>query len=180
MSSDTYLRIDAHNGSTRDEQSLQIEARFWANVVVPRVDAQPGKDCWVWKGCRNAKGYGSFRLRAGQNPFPAHRASFSLFCGEIPEGVHVLHSCDNPPCVRPSHLFLGTNADNIRDREEKGRGVRLSGDANAATKISDSDAVKIKQAFSLGWKQRDLAQAYGVSQFAIWFIIHKRKVNANV
>ena len=73
----------------------------------------------VWTGTRFASGYG--RITQNGKRARAHRVAFELFVGPIPSGMHVLHRCDNPPCVNPSHLFIGTHLDNMRDMEAKGR-----------------------------------------------------------
>lgn len=85
------------------------------------VKVRKTETCWIWTaGCLG--GYGRFRFNGcTQN---AHRVSWELFCGPIPSGMHVLHDCDNPPCVNPAHLFLGTNIDNIADRHRKGRDAK--------------------------------------------------------
>ena len=87
--------------------------RFWNKV-------SKSDDCWEWLAHKNPKGYGKFRY-AGANGCLAHRVSWELEYGDIPDGMHVLHRCDNPSCVRPDHLFLGTNKDNVEDRVSKGR-----------------------------------------------------------
>lgn len=93
------------------------------------VDSATG--CWVWLGCRDGEArlptddprgrYGRFSLD-GYRMTQAHRAAYILYVGPIPNGLHVLHRCDNPPCVNPAHLFLGTIKDNSRDMVAKGRG----------------------------------------------------------
>lgn len=75
--------------------------------------------CWQWKGSSNKDGYGTTRYMG--KSIMAHRLSFLLHGGEIPDGMCVLHSCDNPPCVNPDHLFLGTHQDNMDDMARKGR-----------------------------------------------------------
>lgn len=87
---------------------------FWSNVD------QSGS-CWVWLRSRSGgrMGYGRVQFRGRLEV--AHRVAWTLAIGPIPEGLFVLHKCDNPPCVRPDHLFLGTAQDNSRDRDEKGR-----------------------------------------------------------
>jgi len=97
-------------------------ALFWARVV-PVSDDPDG--CWEWTGGRDAKtGYGKFRLLySGRQPHLwAHRVAYLLSRGVLPEGRRVLHRCDNPPCCRPDHLFVGTQRDNLRDMLAKGRG----------------------------------------------------------
>lgn len=86
---------------------------------------RPETGCWEWLGARANGGYGLFAV---QNPrrITAHRYSWELHNGPIPAGMHVLHHCDNPPCVNPAHLFLGTASDNMRDMLAKGRGRNQS------------------------------------------------------
>jgi len=88
------------------------EERFWDKV-------QKTDTCWLWIGSTNQDGYGRFNI--GGKLGGAHRYSFELHTGEIPEGMHVLHTCDTPACVRPDHLFLGTHSDNMQDMYRKRR-----------------------------------------------------------
>lgn len=91
---------------------MSVLRRFWAKVAVG------GTDCWLWTGCIDAFGYG--RMNAlGEDR--AHRVAYRLFVTDIPKGLHVLHKCDVRKCVNPTHLFLGTQADNNRDMFSKGR-----------------------------------------------------------
>lgn len=90
-------------------------AKFWALVEIGEPDA-----CWEWMGGRNPKGYGVFRPKGKR--FIASRAALAIkLGGEIPQGTLACHSCDNPPCCNPAHLWPGTNADNILDASSKGR-----------------------------------------------------------
>jgi hypothetical protein len=103
-----------------DDYSRTI-ARFMEKVAI-----QHGGGCWEWLAGKDKDGYGSFQYGGprGEQKFEkrrAHRVSFDLFCGGLPEGMLVCHRCDNPSCVNPDHLFLGSTKDNVRDRINKGR-----------------------------------------------------------
>lgn len=103
----------------RGRPSRPVAERFWSYV-------QRGDECWTWIGARDANGYGRLSL-PGRGTIGAHRVSWELHRGEIPDGLCVLHRCDNPPCVWPEHLFLGTHADNVADRIAKGRSRYVTG-----------------------------------------------------
>lgn len=90
--------------------------RFWDKVEI----GGPG-ECWLWTAAKNRDGYGSFGTGEGTKTTLAHRWSWQESVGEIPDGMYVLHTCDEPSCVRPDHLFLGTQADNVADCARKGR-----------------------------------------------------------
>lgn len=90
------------------------EARFWKRV-------EKTETCWFWKGTHLSNGYAVISLGKRDVKMLAHRFSWALAYGPIPEGLHVLHHCDTPGCVRPDHLFIGTHADNMADMARKGR-----------------------------------------------------------
>jgi HNH endonuclease/helix-turn-helix resolvase-like protein len=126
--------------------------------------------CWEWQGLCNESGYGivyAIRL-TGVRKCRAHRAAWILKHGQIPKGKHVLHKCDNPPCVRPSHLFLGTHVDNMRDASRKGRLVSVPGELRANSKLDRKKARNIRELYSAGtYSQRELAAKFQVSRATI-------------
>lgn len=98
---------------TDPRQKDEVE-RFWSNV-------ERGRGCWLWTGTRTARGYGRFILDGGR-PYPAHRFSLEFTLGKkLPSRVYALHRCDNPPCVRPDHLWPGSQRQNMMDASRKGR-----------------------------------------------------------
>lgn len=136
----------------------RISERFWR-----RVEKTDG--CWVWTGCKDRKGYGRFTLE--QRWTGAHRFSWVMHNGPISNNLFVCHRCDNPPCVNPGHLFLGTNTDNVADMDTKGRRVcnPLHGAAHPMAKITDAQVIAIRQI--TGRSQQSIADQYGVTQVLI-------------
>lgn len=107
-------------------------------------------ECWEWTGVRNQFGHG--RIRRDGKETGTHRYSWILAFGPIPSGMLVCHRCDNPPCVRPSHLFLGTPRDNTQDMHAKGRSGRPSapGERSSMAKFTDAEVVSIRVRFDQG------------------------------
>lgn len=133
---------------------------FW-----DRVHKSDG--CWRWAGPLNNKGYGRFSF--GRESYGAHRIAFALGKSTaLPGVVMVCHRCDNPSCVNPDHLFLGTAADNNRDMKQKGRAVGPKGLANGRGKLSEQDIQAIRESTE---RQVDLCARYGVSDGHISRII---------
>lgn len=120
-----------------------------------KIAAETG--CWEWTASKT-RGYAV--IRANGRWCRANRVSYDLYCGPIADGMHVLHRCDNPACVNPEHLFLGTNADNMADKVAKGR--QLPGSAHSLAKLTDADVLAIRNAE--GVTQLALATKYGVGQ----------------
>lgn len=150
------------------------EERFWARV-------QKTDGCWLWIGGRNKAGYGNFSPGGTASMIGAHRVSYELHYGPIPQGLHVLHRCDVPSCVRPDHLFLGTVADNVRDMYDKGRANRpttfdyvLRGERAYSAKLTESSVRDIRQRRQEGESLGSLAQRYQVTVSAIHAVVHRK------
>ena len=124
--------------------------------------------CWLWTGYRNEDGYGRFRV--GKKLWNAHRLSYSLFIGKIPDEIQVLHHCDNPPCVNPDHLFLGTQIDNINDMVRKNRQRSVKGEKHHLAKLDWPKAYEIKWLSAMGYSTRKLARMYNVARSNIQFV----------
>lgn len=140
--------------------------RFWEKVHKRRAS-----ECWPWNGARHPQGYGLIKRKDGMQ-LRAHRVVFELVKGPIPDGMFVCHYCDNPWCVNPGHLFLGTCYENTKDMIDKGRKVVCPGEANGSAKLSNSDVKKIRRDRSL---QRDIAKNYGISQSLVSMIKRKER-----
>lgn len=140
------------------------EKRFWS-----KVDRTGGPDnCWLWKAGRFSTGYGQFHVRGRSNV--ASRVAYDIYFGEIPAGYQVCHKCDNPLCVNPRHLFLGTTQDNTRDRDRKGRQSR--GEKVNTCKLTPDSVRQIRHLYATQeYTQVQLAKQYGVSQVQIGHIV---------
>ena len=138
--------------------------RFWA-----KVDKTDSSGCWIWTGARTSAGYGQIRIQ--HTAYYAHRLMWIMMRGVIPYGLEILHKCDNPPCVNPDHLFMGTQSDNILDSVSKGRFNRPSGENHPKAKLTSTQVQEIRKA---KLSQRKLAHEYGVTRWAICAILSGR------
>lgn len=120
-------------------------------------------NCWQWTAAKAGR-YGAFRSDTRMDL--AHRVSYEIYCGPIPAGLRVCHRCDNPICVNPEHLFLGTDADNVFDKVSKSRQAR--GISHGHCKLSDSDVIEIRK--TKGATQQKIADLYGVDRTLIGLI----------
>lgn len=148
----------------RKKTSLKDKLENWYMPI-------PESGCWVWMGALAAFGYGNIIDENGKN-MGAHRASYIFHKGQIPEGMCVLHRCDVPACINPSHLFLGTKKDNIHDMWGKNRDNHAKGERAATAKLTSKDVVEIRNS---DLKNHELAKLYGVTDSAIHAI--KNRVN---
>lgn len=136
----------------------EIKERFISKI-------HKGNSCWTWKGQIYPSGYGSFWYN--RKNVLAHRVSWMIFHGEIPENLCVCHTCDNPSCVNPNHLFLGTNKENTKDMIDKNR-------MHKQQKLLDlSQESKVIQMYKNNIPQREIANLFNISQRTIGKYIHK-------
>jgi len=136
-------------------------------IVDPKADFNSRYDikengCWVWSGTIMWRGYGTVVYK--QRIIRAHRLSWEIHNGKIPEGMYVCHHCDNPPCVNPDHLFLGTPQDNVADMDKKGRRNPRKGEE---LKISKLNKIKVIDIFTSDLGRSELASMYSVSLTSI-------------
>lgn len=142
-----------------------LDNQFWEKV-------QPTTGCWLWVAACVEDGYGVIRHQ-GKN-LKAHRVSWELHNGPIPEGMCVCHHCDNPPCVRPDHLFLGTPADNNADMLRKGRGMGPRGSLSGWAKLNEEKVRQIRSLYASGeYTQKQLALMFGVVHTVISRVVRR-------
>ncbi len=163
-------RANWHNRSMIPQS---IEARFWPKVL--KTD-----NCWLWQGATNGQtGHGQFGIDHGH--VYAHRYSYELAHGPIPPGVMVRHKCDNPPCVNPDHLTLGTSQQNVHDMVSRGRTHLQAhpekarrGQAHHNARFNDADILTIRQLFADGMSTKALAQKYTMAATSVNRILSGR------
>lgn len=147
------------------EFTIQMFLRFYEKIEFTDDD----NDCWLWIASLDKFGYGHFGIKR-KNTL-THRISYAIAYGEFPDHLNVLHSCDNPRCVNPKHLFLGTQKDNSDDMREKGRAVNVKGEANGRAKLTRDQVNTIRERFANGESKKHLAREYKVSPKNIRSII---------
>lgn len=141
------------NTATEEEKLEQLKKNYESKVV--KKDG-----CWDWNGVKDKDGYG--QVPSGYHKQgKAHRISWMLHKGEIPEGLIICHHCDNPKCTNPDHLFLGEKKDNNADKEKKGRGAK--GSKIKTAKLNEESIVLIRKLLKIGVKSRRVAKDFGVS-----------------
>jgi len=136
------------------------------------IEYIPESGChwWIAGVCKD--GYGKFKAHGCMQK--AHRFAYLAYVGRIPTGIMVLHTCDNPSCVNPEHLFLGTAMDNARDRDKKHRGGSAKGIINSGAKLCDEDIVGIRKKRNLGCSLKEIAKEYGVREPTISVIANRK------
>jgi len=145
-----------------DDKAL---ARFWDKVLKDN-----NSECWLWLASTDTSGYGIFRVNGRLQK--AHRFSYQIHFGRI-SSLCVLHKCDEPLCVNPNHLFLGTAKENSEDRDKKNRGCLPYQIGKRYQALTAEQAQEVRRLYSTGnYSQRQLAKEFGVSQAPIFNVIH--------
>ena len=151
---------------------VDTEMYFWKTV-------SKLSPCWIWTGSRFGNGYGSMSITQITNrpkTESAHRYSYELHLGDIPKDMCVCHKCDNPLCVNPEHLFLGTQSDNVADRHNKNRDAHVRGENHGMSKLTPAQVIDIRTQYSSGcMNQKNLAKKHGVSSAYVSDIVNRRR-----
>lgn len=146
-------------------------------IFLKKINKNSKNSCWNWKGYINPSGYGEFFCSKKNKHIRAHRLSYSLFKGEIPEGMFVCHTCDNPSCVNPDHLWVGTPKDNVQDMIKKGRGSKPPlhrEEDQHKSKLTKKDVLKIIEIYYKGMSQNKISKIYKVNVSTINIIFRKK------
>lgn len=144
--------------------NLEVIERFHE-----KWQADPESGCWEWTSAKMPTGYGQMKIPSTRKQVYAHRLSYMIHKGDIPEGMQVCHACDNPSCVKPSHLFLGTSSDNHLDMKAKER--HLNGEKNVGAKLTADKVRDIHALRAQGLSQGKIARTYGIAQGTVWKIL---------
>lgn len=148
-----------------DEDLKASKERFESKFEV--VDS----GCWEWRGSRNKSGRGNFSLK-GLRLYASHVAWMLYKLEGVPSGKFVLHTCDNPPCVNPEHLYLGTQSDNMQDVWDRNRRPRQRGSKSPSAKLSETQVRELREERSRrGTSTPKLAKKYGISKSQAWNIV---------
>lgn len=156
-----YIR--GHN--TKGIERTPLAIRFWSKVTKT-------EGCWLWTASKRTSGHGNFKV--GRRAIPAQRVAYELCVGPIPEGLFVCHKCDNPPCVNPEHLFLGTHADNMRDKVAKGRQSAPKGEKHRLAKFTDAQVLEVRALYSGGADVLELADKYHVDDMTMCNLLRRK------
>lgn len=141
---------------------------LWDRVMYRTKKDANDRGCWEWQGRVDRDGYG--RIDINGRIYNPHRLSYLRHHGPLIEGMVVMHACDNPPCCNPDHLSLGTDADNHRDRTEKGRGFIARGERNGSSKLTNDQVVEIRRLRAEGASSKALAERYAISTRLVQYV----------
>lgn len=145
--------------TARNQPYCSVQCRFWV-----WVDIRSEAECWPWLGQTDSNGYG--RIRVGGRNQKTNRIAYQLAHGDIPAGGHICHTCDNPICVNPDHLWIGTHAENMKDMARKGRRPRVG------SKLTEAQAIEI---YRDNRPERQIASDFNISHSIVNDIKNRRK-----
>jgi hypothetical protein len=157
------------NGSLRHKETGVLNKPETIDRFLNKIDFNPS-GCWEWKAFIHPDGYGDFRANEISSK-RAHVFSYCYFKGELKKGYFVCHTCDNPKCVNPAHLWLGTPKENQHDKIKKGRGNNPSGARHWQAKLSRYQVAKIKMAHLSGIQKAEIAKYFSVSRTTVHDIV---------
>lgn len=145
-----------------------LDERFWS-----KVNKDTANGCWEWTANKNNKGYGMFSVGSYVGKQLAHRLSYADAKGRIPKGGLILHSCDNPVCVNPDHLRIGTYKDNVADMDERNRRVTNVpfGEANCNAILTDAQVIQMRRDYIAGVPKAEIAAANGMTKASLADVI---------
>ena len=147
---------------------MDLTLRQVTNFLAKVEQGKPS-ECWEFTGCRTSQGYGWFRV--GLKPYSAHRVAYTIYRGMIPSGSLVLHTCDNPPCVNPFHLYIGDHANNAHDAVTRGRHVGYArGDRHPISKLTNGEAWLIVRLRTAGVPPVLIARMFRISREHVYRI----------
>lgn len=138
-----------------------------------KIGPSSSNGCQIWMAAKDAAGYGRFFI--GENMIFAHRVSFILVNGSIPDGMVIMHLCNNPSCVNPDHLRCGTQLENIQQREQQNRGKRFYGEENKRSKLKNTDILNIRKMGMDGVSSSIIALHFGINARSARRIIAKQR-----
>lgn len=155
-----HYQKERNNGGLKPLPKIDPISHFWLRVHTTADDTE----CWLWKGCTNGRGYGQYRVNG--KCWATHRYAWTVSYGRIADGLCILHKCDNPPCCNPKHLALGTQQENMQDKQIKGR--QLFGKHVNVAKLDDVMALQIFQRLDSGESPHQIAKTTPICASTIY------------
>jgi len=160
-----YYRFKKHGDPLLSQERYMVKDKSKKEIFLEKIEITPDNECWNWMGSKNSWGYGRIAFKSTHQA--AHRYAYDEFKGAIPASMLVCHNCDNPGCVNPDHLFLGTPADNMADMSRKGRHI-------GARKLNEDKVREIRALLKSELTHKAIAVKYGVGRSAIGAISTKQ------
>jgi hypothetical protein len=163
------LGIARNQGESMTDWTEDLIRRFWSHV-------QKTDTCWLWIGWKNKGKWNYGRVLHQGRKYRAHRVAYELTYGPILPGLKILHHCDTPSCVRPDHLFVGTDGDNVRDAMRKNRRNQgfSKGENNPRARMTRAKVEEMRRLHASGISMASLARQFGILESNVWDIINHR------